>query len=80
MFISFSGIVKRRWSDFDKGAKIRIEVVFKANHIQVNSTINPITSSSSDPSEFFMKFWAEYEQNPFSGRNVIVQSIAPNVM
>ncbi|KAL1497582.1 hypothetical protein ABEB36_008517 [Hypothenemus hampei] len=77
--ITITGIIKRRWSEFDKGVKTVIEIVLRANHIQVNNSSSNSIKISDDAKEIFKKFWLEHKNDPLAGRNVILKSIAPEI-
>ncbi|XP_057667662.1 DNA helicase MCM9-like [Diorhabda carinulata] len=72
--VTICGIVKRRIGEFSPGKKIDVDIVFKANHIQVDT--NSISFSTSNPeSEYlFNNFWKKYDTNPLEGRDLILKS------
>lgn len=78
LLLFFSGIVKRRWGEFCKGNKIDIDIVLKANTVQVDSNSNSITASVTELQEMFFTFWNKYE-NPLVGRDLILKSFCPQV-
>lgn len=75
----FSGIVKRRWKPQIVGKELDVELVFKANHIQINNDISSVGFVKPDIKENFDNFWKQYENNPLDGRAVILQSMCPEV-
>ncbi|XP_066253160.1 uncharacterized protein [Euwallacea similis] len=77
--VTITGIFTRRWSEFCKGAKINIDLVLRANHIQVNNSNGLHLSISDSVIRFFDEFWTSHLNKPLEGRNIILQSIAPEI-
>ncbi|XP_066146179.1 uncharacterized protein [Euwallacea fornicatus] len=77
--VTITGIFTRKWSEFSKGAKINIDLVLRANHIQVNNSNSLHLSISDSVIRFFDEFWTGHLNKPFEGRNIILQSIAPEI-
>ncbi|XP_019771934.2 DNA helicase MCM9 isoform X1 [Dendroctonus ponderosae] len=76
--VTITGIVKRRWSEFCIGAKIEIDIVLRANHVQVNNS-STFAEVSEDVQQFFNAFWKTHQSNPLIGRNIILKSTAPEI-
>ncbi|XP_030755473.1 DNA helicase MCM9-like [Sitophilus oryzae] len=76
--ITITGIVKRRWSEFEKGVKMLVDIVMRANHVQINNSGVSMTIAD-DTKVFFNKFWQQYKCNPLDGRNIILNSISPEI-
>lgn len=74
-----SGILRRRWKQLRVGKLIEVELVFKANHIQINNDYGKSGFVVPQMKQQFKEFWEKFEDKPLSGRNVIVQSICPEV-
>lgn len=73
------GIVTRRWPEFDPGVKIVVDVVLRANHVQVNNSSGLAITVSDELVQFFEDFWRRYVNAPLYARNIILNSIAPDV-
>ncbi|KAG5867677.1 hypothetical protein JTB14_020187 [Gonioctena quinquepunctata] len=77
--VTICGIVKRRWGEFDKGRKIDIDLVFKANHVQVDNSNSAISASTPEMKEMFNSFWEKYADDPLEGRDFILRSFCPQI-
>ncbi|KAF7274539.1 hypothetical protein GWI33_012809 [Rhynchophorus ferrugineus] len=76
--ITITGVVKRRWSEFEKGVKPVIDIVLRANHVQVKSSRSCVTIAD-DVKLCFNSFWGNFQLNPLEGRNIILHSISPEI-
>lgn len=74
-----SGIVRLRWKPLRVGKLIEVELVLKANHVQINNDYGKSGFVLPQMKKQFKEFWEKYEDKPLAGRNVIVQSICPEV-
>nr|CAH7757678.1 unnamed protein product [Callosobruchus chinensis] len=77
--VTICGVLKRRWSEFDKGKKIMINLALKANHIQVDNNTTNSTSSSPEIKELFDNYWKKCSENPLEGRDTILKSLCPQL-
>ncbi|CAG9760521.1 unnamed protein product [Ceutorhynchus assimilis] len=77
--VTITGILTRRWSEFDKGAKITVDVILKALHVQVNTCSGLIMAETAEMKQYFEDFWKKYENEPLVGRSIILNSIAPEI-
>ncbi|XP_074028985.1 DNA helicase MCM9 isoform X3 [Leptinotarsa decemlineata] len=77
--VTICGIVKRRWGEFDKGRKIDIDLVFKANHVQIDNSNSAISASTPEVKEMFKSFWEKYADNSLEGRDSILKSFCPQI-
>ncbi|XP_060528115.1 DNA helicase MCM9-like isoform X2 [Cylas formicarius] len=77
--VTITGIVKRRWGEFSKGSKIEVDIIFKANHVQVNNQNDTSLCVSEELKIFFRNFWETYKSEPLLGRNIILNSISPQL-
>ncbi|RZC35570.1 DNA helicase MCM9 [Asbolus verrucosus] len=72
------GIVKRRWGQFSLSKKMDIELVIKANHIQVNNN-SSTTSLTPELKDMFSAFWQTYSDRPLAARDIILKSLCPQI-
>nr|CAI5840576.1 unnamed protein product [Callosobruchus analis] len=77
--VTICGVLKRRWSEFDKGKKIIINLAMKANHVQVDNNTTSSTSSSPEIRELFDNYWKKFSENPLEGRDTILKSLCPQL-
>lgn len=73
-----SGVLMRRFNSLVVGRKIEVEIVIKANHIEVNNN-NTNTPITSELKQMFDGFWATYADRPLVARDLILKSICPQV-
>lgn len=69
----------RRWKPQHLGNKLDIELVVKANSVQVNNDQRSIMLITPEIKSQFKDFWTEYKDTPLLGRDVILKSICPQV-
>lgn len=60
------------------GNPIEVELVMKANHIEVNNN-NANVPITSELKQMFDGFWTTYADNPLVARDLILKSICPQV-
>ncbi|KAK9871202.1 hypothetical protein WA026_011483 [Henosepilachna vigintioctopunctata] len=77
--VTICGIVQRRWSPFIAGKKIEIELILKANHIQINNTCGLPNIVTPEIKEVFTQFWNRYGELPVVGRDIILKSFCPQI-
>ncbi|CAG9853759.1 unnamed protein product [Phyllotreta striolata] len=77
--VTICGIVKRQWGELILGKSIEIDLVFKANHLQVASNISSFLTLTRDMENVFEEFWNNYKHNPLEGRDVILKSFCPEL-
>ncbi|KAJ8985625.1 hypothetical protein NQ317_015120 [Molorchus minor] len=77
--VTICGIVKRRWGEFSKGCKIDIDIVLKANHVQVDNNSSSIATVTPEVRQIFTAFWEKYSSNPLMGRDMILKSFCPQI-
>uniref|UniRef100_A0A6P7GHD8 DNA helicase n=1 Tax=Diabrotica virgifera virgifera TaxID=50390 RepID=A0A6P7GHD8_DIAVI len=76
--VTICGILKKRYGEFCVGKRTEVDLVFKANHIQVDShSFVHISNPESD--NIFNNFWEQYKDDPLEGRDVILKSICPEI-
>jgi DNA helicase MCM9 len=76
--ITVCGVIKRRSKPFVVGKKIEVELVIKANHIQVNNNSSTV-SLTPELKDMFQAFWKTYSDRSLAARNIILKSICPQV-
>lgn len=79
ILISCSGIVKRQFGEFNLGKRTEIDLVFKANHVQVD-TNSSFSISTPETKNMFNSFWEKYAQNTLEGRDIILKSFCTEVV
>lgn len=77
--VYFSGIVKRRWGPLIPGKRIEVELVLRANHIQVNNGQSLPSLIIPEVRDQFVNFWEKYKTCPLKGRDLILKSFCPKV-
>lgn len=69
----------RRWKPPVSGKKLDIELVIRANHVEVNNDQRSIMLITPEVKNQFSSFWEEYKNSPLNGRDIILRSISPQV-
>ncbi|XP_063908869.1 DNA helicase MCM9-like isoform X2 [Zophobas morio] len=77
--ITVCGLVKRRQNHFYVGKKMEIELVIKANHVQVNNNNASALSLTPELKDMFQAFWKTYADMPLAARDIILKSICPQL-
>jgi hypothetical protein len=75
----FSGTVMRRWRHMSDGCRSDIELVLKANHLQVCNDQRSAVLVTSETRDEFARFWEGHSYEPLVARNHILASICPQV-
>ncbi|XP_026522043.1 DNA helicase MCM9 [Notechis scutatus] len=77
--ITVYGVVMQRWKPFHQDSRCDVEIVLKANYIQVNNEqIMGITIDEEVRKEF-KDFWERHRSDPLAGRNEILASLCPQI-
>lgn len=71
--------MKRRWGAFVPGKRLEVELVIKANHVQVNNSQTFSNLVTPEIQEQFINFWEKYKDCPLKGRDLILKSFCPKV-
>lgn len=81
LFLScvFSGTVMRRWRHMSDGCRSEIELVLKANHLQVCNDQRSAVLVTSETRDEFARYWEDHSHEPLVARNHILASICPQV-
>ncbi|XP_006839950.1 PREDICTED: DNA helicase MCM9 [Chrysochloris asiatica] len=73
------GVVMQRWKPFQQDARCEVEIVLKANYVQVNNEQSMGTIMDEEARKEFEDFWENFKSDPFAGRNEILASLCPQV-
>ncbi|XP_048348123.1 DNA helicase MCM9 isoform X2 [Sphaerodactylus townsendi] len=77
--ITVYGIVMQRWKPFHQDARCDVEIVLKANYIQVNNEQLTGLIIDEEIRKEFEDFWGKHRSDPLAGRNEILASLCPQV-
>uniref|UniRef100_A0AAY4CHH9 DNA helicase MCM9 n=1 Tax=Denticeps clupeoides TaxID=299321 RepID=A0AAY4CHH9_9TELE len=77
--VTVYGVVCQRWKPLVPDGRCDVEVVLKANHLDVNNDQTPVSSALEDGHAEFREFWDRHRHDPVSGRNRILMSLCPQV-
>nr|XP_055118651.1 DNA helicase MCM9 isoform X1 [Symphalangus syndactylus] len=77
--LTIYGIVMQRWKPFQQDVRCEVEIVLKANYIQINNEQSSGIIMDEEVRKEFEDFWEHYKSDPFAGRNVILASLCPQV-
>ncbi|XP_012888279.1 PREDICTED: DNA helicase MCM9 isoform X1 [Dipodomys ordii] len=77
--ITIFGVVMQRWKPFQQDVRCEVEIVLKANYVQVNNEQSSGIVMDEEVRKEFEEFWEYYKSDPFAGRNEILASLCPQV-
>ncbi|NP_001403310.1 DNA helicase MCM9 [Rattus norvegicus] len=77
--LTIYGVVMQRWKPFQRDMRCEVEIVLKANYVQVNNEQSSGMVMDEDARKEFEDFWEHYKSDPFAGRNEILASLCPQV-
>ncbi|XP_077994349.1 uncharacterized protein LOC144448073 [Glandiceps talaboti] len=77
--VTLSGIIMRRWGSVYTESRPDIEMVMKANHLLVKNEQRSTIAVTDELRQEFEDFWERHKYTPFTGRNVILSSLCPQV-
>ncbi|XP_028295488.1 DNA helicase MCM9 isoform X2 [Gouania willdenowi] len=77
--VTVYGVNSLRWRPFNDNTCCDMELVLKANNIEVNNSQNTAALLVKDVQKEFEDFWNSYKHNPIAGRNHILLSLCPQV-
>lgn len=69
----------QRWKPFKQEVRCEVEIVLKANYVQVNNEESAGVNMDEEVRKEFEDFWEHYKSDPFAGRNEILASLCPQV-
>lgn len=74
--VTVYGVMCLRWKPFYDGALCDVELVLKANNIEVNNQQAAAGQLVKDAQEEFEEFWNSYKHNPIAGMyNLLCKTI-----
>ncbi|GLD65992.1 DNA helicase MCM9 [Lates japonicus] len=77
--VTVYGVMCQRWKPFYDGTRCDVELVLKANNIEVNNQQAAAAFLMKDVQQEFEDFWDGYKYDPIAGRNQILLSLCPQV-
>ncbi|KAM7367504.1 hypothetical protein PAMP_013796 [Pampus punctatissimus] len=77
--VTVYGVMCQRWKPFYDGSCCDVELVLKANNIEVNNEQAAAALLMEDVQKEFEDFWESYKHEPIAGRNQILLSLCPQV-
>ncbi|XP_075993373.1 DNA helicase MCM9 [Genypterus blacodes] len=77
--VTVYGVMCQRWRPLCDGARCDVELVLKANNIEVNNQQATGALLMEDVQREFEDFWESYKLRPLAGRNHILSSLCPQV-
>ncbi|XP_048387757.1 DNA helicase MCM9 isoform X2 [Stegostoma tigrinum] len=77
--ITVYGVVMQRWKPLSQGSRCDLELVLKANNLEVNNEQPTGVIIDEDVQKEFENFWKNYKDDPLAGRNEILASLCPQV-
>ncbi|XP_035535162.1 DNA helicase MCM9-like [Morone saxatilis] len=77
--VTVYGVMCQRWKPFYDGARCDVEMVLKANNIEVNNQQVSAALVMKDVQKEIEEFWNSCKHDPIAGRNQILLSLCPQV-
>ncbi|XP_051908757.1 DNA helicase MCM9 [Hippocampus zosterae] len=77
--VTVYGVMRQRWKAFQEGARCDVELVLKANNVEVNNQQGAASLLIEDVQKEFKDFWEHHKCDPIAGRNQILLSLCPQV-
>ncbi|XP_071381737.1 DNA helicase MCM9 isoform X1 [Centroberyx affinis] len=77
--VTVYGVMRQRWKPFYDDTRCEVELVLKANNIEVNNQQATAALLMEDIQKDFDDFWHSYQHDPIAGRNQILLSLCPQV-
>ncbi|NP_001333089.1 DNA helicase MCM9 isoform X1 [Danio rerio] len=77
--ITVYGVVCQRWKPMFQDCRCDVEIVLKANYIEVNNEQSTTALVLEDIQKEFEEFWDSHKHDPIAGRNEILMSLCPQV-
>ncbi|XP_056261745.1 DNA helicase MCM9 isoform X2 [Seriola aureovittata] len=77
--VTVYGVMCQRWKPFYDGTRCDVELVLKANNIEVNNQQVAAALLMKDLQQEFEDFWESYKHDPIAGRNQVLLSLCPQV-
>ncbi|XP_013414481.1 DNA helicase MCM9 [Lingula anatina] len=77
--VTICGTVMRRWLPVISDVRCDIEIVLKANHVQVINEQRTNVMVTQEMKKEFQDFWDKHKHSPVTARNQILASLCPQV-
>lgn len=77
--ITVYGVVCQRWKPMFQDCRCDVEIVLKANYIEVNNEQSTTALVLEDIQKEFEEFWDSHKHDSIAGRNEILMSLCPQV-
>ncbi|KAI7800133.1 putative DNA helicase MCM9, partial [Triplophysa rosa] len=77
--VTVYGVVCQRWKPLFQDCRCDVEIVLKANYIEVNNEQSTTALVLEDIHKEFEEFWDAHKNDPLAGRNEILMSLCPQV-
>nr|XP_057939162.1 DNA helicase MCM9 [Doryrhamphus excisus] len=77
--VTVYGVMCQRWKPFFDGSRCDVELVLKANNVEVNNQRGGADLLMEDVQKEFEEFWEFHRNDPMTGRNQILLSLCPQV-
>ncbi|XP_029281571.1 DNA helicase MCM9 [Cottoperca gobio] len=77
--VTVYGVMCQRWKPFYDVTRCDVELVLKANNIEVNNQQAASALLLKDVQKEFEDFWDSYKHDPIAGRNQMLLSLCPQV-
>ncbi|XP_005389182.1 PREDICTED: DNA helicase MCM9 [Chinchilla lanigera] len=77
--LTIYGVVIQRWKPFQQDVRCEVEIVLRANYVQINNEQSSGIVVDEEVRKEFEEFWECYRSDPFAGRNEILASLCPQV-
>lgn len=65
--LTIYGVVMQRWKPFQQDVRCEVEIVLKANYVQVNNEQSTGINMDEEVRKEFEDFWEYYKSDPFAG-------------
>lgn len=77
--VTVFGVVCLRWRPFSEGSPCEVELVLRANNIEVKNQQQVAALLGNDIHKEFEEYWKNQGHDPLTGRNTILLSLCPQV-
>ncbi|RVE55868.1 hypothetical protein OJAV_G00230590 [Oryzias javanicus] len=77
--VTIYGVMCLRWKPMYDGTRCEVELVLRANNLEVNNQQTAAAQLLTDAQKEFEEFWSGYKHDPMAGRNQILLSLCPQV-
>ncbi|KAF5894156.1 DNA helicase MCM9 isoform X1, partial [Clarias magur] len=77
--VTVYGVVWQRWKPLYQDSRCDVEIVLKANYIEINNDQSTAAVALEDFQKEFEEFWEVHKNNRIAGRNQILMSLCPQV-